>query len=88
MAKLKKKKREKTGNSSFELPKGEGKKKATFITIWCLTGSTFAPSDRILRNKYLILTAVSSVVRLYLPSHPTRTTISLNVDRTAHWTHT
>lgn len=33
-------------------PNGEGKKKATFITIWCLTWlSTFVLSEGILRNK-------------------------------------
>ena len=49
MAKLRK--RRGMGVSSFELLKGEGKKKAAFITIWYLTLSTFYPSDRILRNK-------------------------------------
>ena len=59
-------------------PKDEGKKKATFITIWCLTQlPTFALSERILPNEYLILSAASPAGHLFLPSYAART-IPLN----------
>lgn len=47
-------------------PKDEGKKRETFITIWCLTQlSIFALSEGILRNKYVILSAISPAVHLF-----------------------
>lgn len=48
-------------------PKDKGKKKSTFITIWYLTQlPIFALSDGILRNKYLILSAASPAVHLFI----------------------